>query len=202
MRTEKDLLKICCLTVNRGCLNTTVLGYPLQDRRCPGARIRLWRISSMEATGRKGPVGVTKALQRVSTGISCINPTTGDAERPYYHKELVSIRVEMNPAPFPWYRAQGQSGGPPSLTRVWLLSFPLLCSSGGLFQGKKNNDWLKVLLFLAHKHLSSMSESYPLFWGFRSKKEGRENTLKVNNLWRDWFFLTSSLCWSCWHTIL
>lgn len=94
----------------------------------------------MEATEREGPVGVTKALQGVSPGISCINPTTGDAERPDYHKELVSICVEMNPVPFPWYRAQGQSGGPPSLTRVWLLSFPLLCSSGGLFQGKKNND--------------------------------------------------------------
>lgn len=133
--------------------------------------------------------GQARALQWVSPGISCIDQTRSAAERPFFHKELVSISMEMHSLSFPLLLIQSMSQsscavwGSQSFTRFQLASLSLYFSSGDLVHSKKNctSDWLNVVLFLANEHLGTMSEKEWFLWGFRSKKEYREDTSKVNN---------------------
>lgn len=139
-------------------------------RRCPGRGMRLWRTSSREATGREEPGrGTTAALQWVSPGISCIDLTRSTAERPFLHKELVSISMEMHSPSFPLLlmRSMSQSShavwGSQSFRTFQLSSLSLYFCSGDLFHSKKNSTshWLNVVLFLANEHLgTSESDSF------------------------------------------
>ena len=130
--------------------------------------MRLRRIISREATGREEPGrGATVALQWVSPGISCTDLTRSAAERPFLHKELVSISMEMHFFSFPLLLIQSTSRssravwGSQNFMRFQLSSLSLYFSSGDLFHCKKNStsDWLNVVLFSANEHLGTMRES-------------------------------------------